>query len=105
MHAALTPDLERFVNDSVESGRYESASQVVRDALQLLDAHDQTRRQLLADVRAGFDRRVRGEGRAHDQASGRQLAGRIKSRGRAARVKEVVDGFATPRDDDQLWSR
>jgi len=39
-------------------------------------------------VQAGFDQLARGEGRAYDKASGRQLAERIKSRGRAARAKK-----------------
>jgi hypothetical protein len=39
---------------------------------------------LRVDVRAGFDQLARGEGRSYDKASGRQLADRFKSRGRAA---------------------
>jgi hypothetical protein len=41
-----------------------------------------------ADVQAGFDQFARGEARTYDQTSGRQLAERIKSRGRAARAKK-----------------
>jgi hypothetical protein len=39
-------------------------------------------------VQAGFDQLGRGEGRAYDKTSGRQLAERIKSRGRAGRAKK-----------------
>ena len=46
------------------------------------------RDQLRADVQAGFDQLARGEGRAYEKASGRQLAERIKSRGRATRAKK-----------------
>jgi antitoxin ParD1/3/4 len=88
MNVSLTPELERLVNEKVESGLYQTASEVVREALRLLKDRDQARDQLRADVQAGFDQLTRGEGRMYDKTSGRQLAERIKSRGRAARVKK-----------------
>jgi antitoxin ParD1/3/4 len=88
MNVSLTPELERLVNEKVESGLYQTASEVVREALRLLKERDQAREQLRADVQAGFDQLARGDGRLHDAASGRQLADRIKSRGRAARAKK-----------------
>ncbi len=88
MNVSLTPELERLVNDKVESGLYHTASEVVREALRLLKDRDQAREQLRADVQAGFDQLARGEGRVHDKVSGRQLAERIKARGRAARAKK-----------------
>jgi antitoxin ParD1/3/4 len=91
MNVSLTPELERLVNEKVESGLYQTASEVVREALRLLKERDQAREQLRADVQAGFDQLVRSEGRALDKSSGRQLAERIKSRGRAAHANEDVD--------------
>ena len=88
MNVSLTPELERLVNEKVESGLYQTASEVVREALRLLKDRDQAREQLRADVQAGFDQLTRGEDRTYDKASGRQLAARIKSRGRAARAKK-----------------
>ena len=88
MNVSLTPELERLVNEKVESGLYQTASEVVREALRLLKERDQAREQLRADVHAGFDQLARGDGRLYDKASGRQLAGRIKSGGRAARAKK-----------------
>lgn len=43
MNVSLTPELDRFVADKVESGRYTSASEVVREALRLLEEYDQAR--------------------------------------------------------------
>lgn len=88
MNVSLTPELERLVNEKVESGLYQTASEVVREALRLLKERDQAREQQLADVQAGFDHLARGKGRVFDKTSGRQLAERIKSRGRAARPKK-----------------
>ena len=88
MNVSLTPELERLVNEKVESGLYQTASEVVREALRLLKERDQVRQQLRADVQAGFDQLSRGESRAYDKTSGRKLAEQIKSRGRAARAKK-----------------
>jgi antitoxin ParD1/3/4 len=88
MNVSLTPELERLVNEKVESGLYQTASEVVREALRLLKDRDQAREQLRADVQAGFDQLARGEARAYERTAGRQLAERIKSRGRAARAKK-----------------
>jgi len=43
MNVSLTPELEKFVSTKVESGRYNSASEVVREALRLLEEHDEAR--------------------------------------------------------------
>jgi antitoxin ParD1/3/4 len=43
MNVSLTPELDKFVAGKVESGRYNSASEVVREALRLLDEHDRAR--------------------------------------------------------------
>ena len=71
MNVSLTPELERVVNEKVESGMYQTASEVVREALRLLKERDEARAQLRADVQAGFDQLARGEGRAYNKASGR----------------------------------
>ncbi len=43
MNVSLTPELEKFVSAKVGSGRYNSASEVVREALRLLEEHDSAR--------------------------------------------------------------
>jgi len=40
MHISLTHDLEQFVTDKLKSGRYTSASEVIRDGLRLLVERD-----------------------------------------------------------------
>ncbi len=44
MNVSLTPELEKLVNDKVKSGRYNSASEVVREGLRLLQDHDELKR-------------------------------------------------------------
>jgi len=48
MNVSPTPELDRFVAEKVESGRYTSASEVVREALRLLQEHEQSRAAQLA---------------------------------------------------------
>lgn len=43
MNVSLTPELECLVQTKVQSGRYLSASEVVREALRLLEERDQLR--------------------------------------------------------------
>ena len=52
MNVSLTPELEEFVSAKVQSGRYNSASEVVREALRLLEEHDQARASRLANSMA-----------------------------------------------------
>ena len=65
MNVSLTPELDKFVISKVESGRYASASEVVREALRLLEAHDRARGEELAafnqELGARLDALDRGE--------------------------------------------
>lgn len=51
MNVSLTPELERLVHDKVLGGRYLSASEVVREALRLLEERDQMREFKLDELR------------------------------------------------------
>ena len=51
MNVSLTPELEKLVNDKVKSGRYNSASEVIREGLRLLQDHDELKRIRLDDLR------------------------------------------------------
>jgi antitoxin ParD1/3/4 len=58
MNVSLTPELEKFVSAKVEAGRYGSASEVVREALRLLEEHDQDRAARLAEFNQELGRRL-----------------------------------------------
>ena len=58
MNVSLTPELEKFVGAKVESGRYTSASEVVREALRLLEEHDAIRAAQSAEFNRALGRRI-----------------------------------------------
>lgn len=44
MNVSLTPELENYIHEKVKSGRYNSASEVMRESLRLLQDHDELQR-------------------------------------------------------------
>ena len=57
MNVDLTPELEQLVQTRLNSGRYHSASEVVREALRLLEQRDEVRNQ----IEEGWQSAQRGE--------------------------------------------
>ncbi len=51
MNVSLTPELEEFVEHKVASGLYASSSEVVRDALRLMEERDRLLDARLEDLR------------------------------------------------------
>jgi antitoxin ParD1/3/4 len=84
MNVNLTPQLEALVRSKVESGLYGSASEVVREALRLMDEQDRIRaaklEQLRAEVRRGLES---GQSQARDAAQ-------IKRQARARRTTKTA---------------
>ena len=82
MNISLTPQLEKLVQDRVRSGRYTSASEVMREALRLLDSHDRAMESQFAQLRAGVDAGMRqlenGKSMPFDLAA----VARVRRRGR-----------------------
>jgi antitoxin ParD1/3/4 len=66
MNVHLTRELERLVQNKVQSGRYNSASEVVREALRLMEQKDELRSIQLQELRSRVDKGLaqaeRGEG-------------------------------------------
>jgi len=56
MNVSLTPELERWVAEKVESGRYNSASEVIREALRLLEEQELLKQKHLSEIRIKIDR-------------------------------------------------
>jgi antitoxin ParD1/3/4 len=65
MNVSLTPELDTFVHDKVESGMYHSASEVIREGLRLMQQRDERHKaqleQLRKEIQVSFDQVERGE--------------------------------------------
>jgi antitoxin ParD1/3/4 len=88
MNVSLTPELEKFVSDKVQSGRYNSASEVVREALRLLEEHDQARTTQLSEFNAELGRRLAAldRGETVDPAEARRRLQRKSAERRKSRA-------------------
>ncbi len=83
MNVSLTPELERLVSDKVRTGMYQTASEVVREALRLLKEHDEGKlERLRSDVHAGLEQIEQGDYTEHSVDGMRDLAADIKRQGR-----------------------
>jgi antitoxin ParD1/3/4 len=84
MNVSLTPELERFVQDRVDSGLYGSASEVVRDGLRLLRERALLeRRQFIAELNQFV------EDGLEDSRQGRVLSGDEAYARSAARLQQL----------------
>jgi len=97
MNVSLTKELEEFVNRKVASGRYTSASEVVREALRLLEERDRLRQvrleELRRDLAVGMEQLDRGEYTVYDKNSLGRLVEDVKTEGR--------ERLARPRKSDK----
>ena len=55
MNVSLTPELEQYIRTKVDSGRYLTASEVVREALRLLEQKDKRLEELRVEIQKGFE--------------------------------------------------
>ncbi len=67
MHISLTPELETRIKSRVESGLYNNASEVIREALRFMDTHEDwiheiKLAQLREQLKASVDQLDQGEG-------------------------------------------
>jgi len=65
MNVSLTPELEQLIHKKVETGMYLSASEVVREALRLLEERDKLQamkfEEIRKEIQIGIDQANRGE--------------------------------------------
>lgn len=84
MNISLTPELENLVNQKVQSGLYNSASEVMREALRLLKEQDDLKRlrleELRREVMIGVEQIRRGEYSVYNSAE--ELGEKIIREGR-----------------------
>lgn len=87
MQVYLPPELEDFVRRRIASGQYDSAADVVREALRLLETYDELHRRRIEElnrkIEEGLSQLDRGEGIPADEARRRskaELAARSSTR-------------------------
>ena len=72
MNVSLTPELEKIVTDKVATGRYTSASEVIREALRLMEEMDALRQRQLEtlrqEIQKGSDALKRGDSKTYASA-------------------------------------
>lgn len=72
MNVSLTPELEQIINQKIKNGRYNSASEVVREGLRLLqqrdEMHEAKLNALRAEIQKGTDSLEAGRYRDLDDA-------------------------------------
>ena len=88
MNVSLTPELEKYIQAKVDTGRYTSASEVVREALRLLEQKEQEREQALKEFRAELDRRI-AEADAGDLIDGEEVFARLREKSRLRHAKSA----------------
>jgi len=105
MNVSLTPELEQFVSAKVGSGRYNSASEVVREALRLLEEHDSARAAQMTEFNAELGRRLASldRGETVNPADTRARLEQIRRPPEAARVSDYVLSVDADFDLDDIW--
>ncbi len=92
MNVSLTPQLEKLVQEKVASGRYNSASEVVREALRLFEDKERLRRlrfeKLKKQVAAGLEALDQGEYIGLDSKGLERHMEDVKVRGRKRLAKK-----------------
>lgn len=56
VNISITPELDAFLQSRVQSGRYQTTSEVVREALRLLERHEQEREEAFHQLKSKLER-------------------------------------------------
>lgn len=56
VNVSLTPELDAFLQNRVKSGRYQTTSEVVREALRLLERQEREREEALYQLKAKLEK-------------------------------------------------
>jgi antitoxin ParD1/3/4 len=104
MNVSLTPELEKFVSAKMESGRYNSASEVVREGLPLLEEYDQTKAARLAEFNQELGRRLDALDRGqHIDPARARLQAQVQGSPKVRRMNTYILGPDADCDLGQIW--
>ena len=79
----VTPELEAFIRERVASGRFDTASDVVREGLQLLEVREHEREAVLDEIRREIEIGLE-QAKAGQLRDGRAVFEELRSRVRPA---------------------
>jgi antitoxin ParD1/3/4 len=83
MTIEIPADLQQFVHNAIDAGSYKDETEVVGEALRLLQERQQRIDELRHEIQPALDRLDRGEGIELDDAGLDAFFEEIKARGRA----------------------
>ena len=93
MNVSLTPELEQYVNGKVQSGMYQTASEVIREGLRLLKEREELHQQRLSDLRReiqiGIDQAVRGQGSPFNETTLEEVKARGQEQLKARKASKT----------------
>lgn len=82
MNVSLTPEFEKMIEDKVKTGRYTSASEVIREALRLFSDYEEARQRGITElnrkIEEGLAQASRGEVISGEESRRRIRAARSK---------------------------
>ena len=85
MNISITTELEQFLQERVQTGRYNNVSEAVRAAVRLLQVQEQQYETRLAELRGEIDRGFEEDAVPYTRA----LVEDIKARGRARSAEDT----------------
>lgn len=95
MNVSLTPELEKLVQAKVDSGLYNSASEVIRESLRLLHERDKVREIRLEELRKEIQKGVKqidqGDYTIYDTDNLEMLISETQQKGRSRKNQTKSD--------------
>jgi antitoxin ParD1/3/4 len=91
MNTPLTPKIEQLIRERLQSGSYNSATEVVEDAFEAL-TEPENFQAIRAELDHADEQLERGEYTEYDENTIRDLADQIKTRGQVRLVEERKSG-------------
>ena len=85
-NVSLTSHWRKFVRQKIDSGRYQSASEVVREGLRLIEERDQTQKEEFAGIRQAIEVGWK-QSEAGDMIDGKAVFGEIRQHSATRRRK------------------
>lgn len=86
MNVSLTPELEKYVHDKVSGGMYTSASEVVRESLRIMHAHEDLQQKRIAELNDSITIGMK------QLQSGQKIEGKVSHKNMKAKIDRIAKG-------------